>query len=446
MSIIRKAFFGKPAQCGKPVIIDFNSMLQNNPVVFYNFGQEDYIKRGYSQNAEVYKIIKKITDKCAISVPYLYIDNGDVKSRKYRNFRQSSVATEHIKKNLWVAKALEYADEGEQLSKLLKQPNEYQSWIEMIELFRIFYFVQGEAFLIRETADDKGLAVSLSVAPANMMRHEVGGDGQISRWILDLGRGKSRTFEGDDLKDVFQLKMANPNFDPSGTHLRGMSPLLAGLKYLQLDDYSLEAWLKSMQNEGAKGIVSPNHNNPDLWLTEPQVKATEERVEQKIHGAHNKNKVVVSGMPLQYTQIGLSPDALNIIQGMDAAQVRLCDLWGVPPVLFNPEPTYANQPVAAKRLVNDVILPYLNKEEDALNRWLVEPFAIAENKKFIIDYDTSLFDELRPTDDEIKALERKTSLNELRVMLGYDEYESGDKDPADMIFIQSGFVPLDDFN
>ena len=443
MSIIRKAFFGSQS---KPIVIDYNRLLQNNPVVFYNYDQEDFIEKGYSSNAEVYKIVKKITDKCAIAEPWLYIDNGNVKALKYRKFRTSSDPVQHIKKNLYVAKTLDFAPETDTLSKLLKQPNQYQSWREMMELFRIFYFVQGEAFLIRETDDNSDVAIEINVAPANWMHHKMGADGQISEWILDLGNGNTRTFEGDDINQVFQLKMANPNYDPSGSHLRGMSPLMAGLKYLQLDDSSIEAWVKTMQNEGAKGILSPNHNNIEQWLTPEQQKQTEKAVDNKIHGAKNKNRVVVSAMPLQYTQIGMSPDAMNIIQGMNSAEAKLCDLWGVPPVLFNPEPTYANQPVAAKRFINDVILPYLNKEEDALNRWLVEPFAKAEGKKYIIDYDTSLFDELKPSLDEIDALLKTSPINEVRIMLGYDEYEVGNDNPANQLFISQGLVPIDDFS
>ena len=154
--------------------------------------------------------------------------------------------------------------------------------------------------------------------------------------------------------------MPNPVFDASGTQLRGMSPLLAGLKYLQLDDSAIQSWIKSVENEGAKGLISPNHAVPNLWLTPDQVENTQATVETKIHGADNKNKIVVSGMPLQYTHIGLSPDALNIVKGLEHAGVKLCDLWNVPAVLFDPNPTYQNAREGRLRLVMDVVLPYLS--------------------------------------------------------------------------------------
>src|SRR5690554_2081660 len=51
------------------------------PVVFYNYGQEDFVKKGYAENAEVYSIIKKITDTANIATPYIYVDKEGVKSR-----------------------------------------------------------------------------------------------------------------------------------------------------------------------------------------------------------------------------------------------------------------------------------------------------------------------------------------------------------------------------
>ena len=67
---------------------------------------------------------------------------------------------------------------------------------------------------------------------------------------------------------------------------------------MQLDDKAQEAWIKSVENEGAKGIISPNHNNPEAWLTPEQVTLTDKSIKDKIEGVGNRGRVVVSGMPL----------------------------------------------------------------------------------------------------------------------------------------------------
>ena len=438
MNLIQKAFFGSRASkaVGK---VDFNSLIQNTPVVFYNFDKHDFIEKGYTSNAEVYKIVRKIVDKLQVADPYVYVEKSN-KYTKYKKYRYSKVPTEHIKKSLYVAKSLDYADSNSDLVRLLEKPNDTQTFSELRELMDIFYSVQGECFVVRETELNSDIPISIKVLPANHVQHIYDHrENKIVGWVVNWGNGLIQRFE---VEDVLHLKMANPFYDVNGEHLRGMSPLLAGLKYLQLDDVSIEAWVKSMQNEGAKGIVSPNHADPKLWLNKEQVDATNKNIQEKIHGFENRNKIAVSGMPLQYTQIGMSPDALNIIEGMRESQINLCDLWGVPSVLFDPNPTYQNQKEANKRFLGEVILPYLDKQEDKFNQWLVEPFRKRDGKNYVIDYDTSVYDELKPSLDDMKALSEILVKNEMRIIQGYDTL---DTPAADLLFINSGQVPINDF-
>lgn len=438
MNLIQKAFFGN--HVSKAVgRVDFNSLIQNTPVVFYNFDKHDFIEKGYTHNAEVYKIVRKIIDKLQVADPYVYIEKNN-NYTKYKKHRYSKVPTEHIKKSLYVAKSLDYADANSDLVRLLEKPNDTQTFAELRELMDIFYFVQGECFLIRETELNSDIPTSIKVLPSNQVQHVYDHrENKIVGWVVNWGKGLTQRVE---VEDVLHLKMANPFYDVNGEHLRGMSPLLAGLKYLQLDDVSIEAWVKSMQNEGAKGIVSPNHADPKLWLDKKQVEATNKNIQEKIHGFENRNKIAVSGMPLQYTQIGMSPDALNIIEGMRESQINLCDLWGVPSVLFDSNPTYQNQKEASKRFLGEVILPYLDKQEDKLNRWLVEPFRKRDGKNYVIDYDTSTYDELKPSLDDMKALSEILTKNEMRIIQGYDTLKTS---AADLLFINSGQVPINDF-
>ena len=200
-----------------------------------------------------------------------------------------------------------------------------------------------------------------------------------------------------------------------------------------------------MENEGAKGIVSPNHADPKLWLNKDQVETTEKALDKKIHGFQNRNKIAVSGMPLQYQQIGMSPDALNIIEGMREAQINLCDLWGLPPELFATDNTHDNQREASARFLTEVILPFLDKEEDALNKWLVDPFRERDGKNYVLDYDTSMYEELKPTFEQIEAMARYSTTDEMRILFGYDAYDINTTNPAEMIFIEGGKVPINDF-
>jgi HK97 family phage portal protein len=423
----------------------YSRLIQNRNLVLYNFDPEknDFIVKGYGQNAEVYKIINKIVTKCNAVETILYNDTGEKSALKYKKYLKSTIPIDAAKGRIYRAKALDIIeDEDNDLLQLLKRPNNYQSWREMMELFRIFYFVQGEAFLYRETALYSDIALSLHVAPANWMTPVFSDDPQniIKGWKLKMHGGVKRTL---DVEDVFHLKMTNPIFTEDGEQLRGLSPLVAGLKYLQLDDKSIETWIKSIENEGAKGIISPNTSNPDFWLQPEQVKLLDKEIDDRIVGVKNKNKIVASSMPLQYTQIGLSPDALSVIQALEHSQINLCDLWGVPATLFDPNPTYQNQKEAGLQFVRNVVIPYLEKEEQKLNEWLVKPFSERDNKNYYIDNDTSQFDELAISLDDRQSLAKILTLNEMRIIEGYDTI---DNPYADEVFIEPGRVPLSDMD
>jgi HK97 family phage portal protein len=424
----------------------YSQLVNHQAVVFYDFNCEDYIKKGYCANAEVYSIIKKIVDK-ANSVPcYLYIDKNDEKSVKARKLKVNKSSSEphiHAQYKLYVNKALDYASPSSDLAKLIENPNDHQTWAELNELFDIFYFAQGEAFLYRETAEDSDIALSLHVAPSNLMTPVFGGtfDDVITGWKLkNFVDSTSRTL---DAKDVFHLKMANPQFDQYGSQLRGMSPLLAGLKFLTQNDEGLKSWANIMKNEGVKGIVSPDVTEPQKWITPEQLKPTKEEMDRSVNGNLNAGKVTVSAMPLKYDAMGLSPQAMNIVEGLKYSGLKLCNLWGVPGVLFEADPTYQNKKEGRKEFVSDVILPYQGKKESALNRWLVAPFVRRDKIQYVLDYDSSQFEELKLNLSDIEALLKIYTYNEVRVMNGGDELE---EEYANQLFIDSGKVPLSDFS
>src|SRR5690554_1304554 len=117
----------------------------NSPVMFYNFNQEDYIKEGYAANAEVYSIIKKITDKCNVAEPFIYIDKEGVKSKSLATSKSNRGNPLGLARHkLAVKAALDYADNDNDLSRLIKNPNDTETWRELITLLRVFYFVRSE--------------------------------------------------------------------------------------------------------------------------------------------------------------------------------------------------------------------------------------------------------------------------------------------------------------
>ncbi|GHE34839.1 phage portal protein [Sphingobacterium griseoflavum] len=420
----------------------YSNLVGFNNVVFYNYTCADYIVKGYKESPEIYTIVNKIVRKASVAPVYLYEEKPDQKAAPYRNSKKSRDKMEIKKHKIYVTKALEFVDGENDLQKLLDQPNSKQTWRELTEMARLFYNTQGETFFYRDTPLDSDIAMHLYCAPANLMMPVYGGgdvNEPIVGWQLNLLNGNTLTL---DAKDVLQIKMANPEYNSMGSQDRGMSPIQVGQRHLQLNEAALKSWINSEENEGAKGLISPNHPDPKLWLNPEQRLEVAKSVEDKIHGTENKNKVVVSGMPLQYTSMALSPAALGTLEALKFTGYKLPWLWGINPVLFSENPIQHNLEEAKLSFVTDVVIPYLSLEEDALNRWLVKPFSDRDGRDYKIDYDVSVYDELKLSTDEVDALLKVCSINEVRVMLGYDER---DEEMANEIFIDQGKVPLSDY-
>lgn len=421
----------------------YGPLVGFNDVVFYNYSNEDYIKKGYKSNPEVFAIVNKIVQKTLVPPIYLYEEKPDQKAMKYKSSKKSRDIMELNKHKIYVTKALEFTEKAQDLQALLANPNNKQTWREMSELGRIFYQLQGEYFIYRETAIDSDIALSLHVCPANLMVQVYGGDdvnNAIVGWKLNMLNGMIRTL---DAKDVLLIKRANPEFDSMGSQDRGMSPLEAGQKFLQLNEVSTKAWINSTENEGAKGILSPGDVDQKYWLNPTQVESTQQRFDEKINGVDNKNRVITIGMPIRYTSMALSPVALGVLEALKYSGFKLPMLFNVSPVLFESNPIQHNLEEAKLSLVTDNAVPYLAIEEDALNRWLVKPFSDRDGRNYRVDYDISVYDELKLSVDQVDALLKVLTINEVRIMLGYDE---SDEEYANQIFVTSGMVPLKDYS
>ena len=100
---------------------------------------------------------------------------------------------------------------------------------------------------------------------------------------------------------------------------------------------------------------------------------------------------------------------------------------------------------ARKAAITDAVLPELTALRDALNQWLVPGWSKEDNKKYFLDFDTSVYAELQ---DDMKSLvewlEKAWWIdpNEKRVQMSYEA-----KGPEfDECFIPAGITPLSQSN
>ena len=411
--------------------------FNNSVVVWYDGKQETFINEGYRGNAMVYSIIRKIADKSKGCELQVFKESKNAKA--YKEKKKSSDDLVRVQAKIY-KKELDLVSDSDPVCKLMKNPNPYQTWKEFLDVMSVWYNTTGEVF-IYGFAPDKGVNAGkfqeLWVMPSNYVEIIQGNMFQpVKGYKLAIG---DQTIE-IPMEEVLHIKTPNLIWDIQGTQLRGQSPLLAGLKFMQKNNESVTAGLKAMQNEGAKGIISPNLQNPDLWPNPEQRAKIDQRVDERINGSENRNRVITSSIPLKYDSIGLSPVALDIVNSMKYDDEKLCGLWGLSPALFVPNATDQNFKHAQKGLVTDVVLPQLTHFEEKLTEWIQSRFG----NEYIIDFDTSTYAELQP---DLKLLfdtygkSFAFTGNELRVMAGWEEKDSPELEAH---WIGQNMVPASD--
>ena len=55
--------------------------LYNVPLTLYSWEAKDFVEKGYTKNANVYKIVQTIIQKLSVAYLELYFDNGDDKAK-----------------------------------------------------------------------------------------------------------------------------------------------------------------------------------------------------------------------------------------------------------------------------------------------------------------------------------------------------------------------------
>jgi phage portal protein BeeE len=425
----------------------YQYQINNNGIVWFDTqNRSKYIQEGYQANATVYAIVNKIATKLVAADLQVFRNRPDGKG-KYKRLKQSKDPLQIAAAKAFRFKELEAVDsETDPLRMLLRNPNKTQAWGEFLNLVSVMYETTGEVFIYRVTPGigrNKDLAQALYVMPSDLT-DLVGGDWRnpVSGYKLRIGQ---TTLE-IPYENVLHLKKPNPHFDLTGTQLRGMPPLMAGYKLVTANSAAIEALTRTLQNEGVKGIVVPDVQDPKYWLQPEQKVKLDQRLEEQANGSDNRNRIISASMPLKFVGMGLSPSNMALAEALEMTDKPLANLWGLNPVLFDPNATLANLSEAKKQLVTDVCIPFLNTLEEKLMAWLVPPFKAATGIDYVLDFDTTIYPELQP-DMEIVAKvygnNPAFTWNELRAMLNWE----ASQDPmADKHWVSSNLIPADDFS
>tara|TARA_Y100000592_G_scaffold5395_2_gene7695 strand:+ start:6541 stop:8928 length:2388 start_codon:yes stop_codon:yes gene_type:complete len=405
-----------------------------------NENDDNYIRKGYQKNPTIYSLINLIT-KTAVAVPFIIYEKKDEDALKQYKALTSGIVNDDslIKANMIKKHAL-IKTEHTPLHDILDRPNPAQSYATFMTEVIAFGKLTGNRFIYGIGPDTREGKVfnELYALPSHLVEIKSNGIFEpVSKYCMSYGRNQY-DIEADD---VLHIADFNPDYDGSGSHLYGQSPLLSGLRSMTSNNEAVETGLKYLQNQTARGILT----SEDESLTPTQAQQLKDAFRRNYQGSHNAGDVIVTPKKLSWTNFGLSAGDLQLLETYNASIKDLCNIFSVPAVLLNnmESSTYNNMREAKKALYQNCVIPELDKLRDELNRWLVPLYG----ENLFLDFDYNSISELQQEQEKIVSQLSQSywlSNNEKRMAMGYGLDE--EKEIMNDFLVPSNLIPISDLD
>lgn len=324
----------------------------------------------------------------------------------------SSVVTAPI---MWIQRALPEADlticrelpDGEEeyledhpMLQLIKTPNEFYGDIVLWMATLLSLLIDGNAYwvIIRNGA---GRPAELWWTPHWMIEPMWPADGSkfISHYRYTPGGGGGQI----DLlfDDVIHFRHGiNPR-----NMRKGLSPLDGVIREIFIDLESSNFVASLLRNMGVPGVViSPKGGG---MAAPDDVEATKTWFKQAF-GGDNRGGPLVMGAPTDVQPYGFNPQQLNMSEGRDVAEERVCACLGIPAAVVGFGAGLQQTKVGAtmeemrKLAWNNGVLPFARMLADELQRSLLPQFGDMTGME--VEWDTS--DVIALQEDEDKRSDR----------------------------------------
>jgi HK97 family phage portal protein len=230
--------------------------------------------------------------------------------------------------------------------------------------------------------------------------------------------------------DIRHIKSFNPLDD-----WYGMSPLMAGAYAVDQHNESMQ-WMQSLLQNGA--APSGAMELGEGALTDDQFNRLKAEIDEKYTGSTNAGRPMLLEGGLKWTQMGLSPVDVAIIETKYSAARDVSLALGVPPLLLNipGDSTYSNYKEARLAFYEETVIPLAEYIRDELNAWLSPLF-----NGVTLDIDLDKIPAIAEKRRELWVMADSSSdltINEKREMKGYDKLPAG----GDEILVSSSMIPL----
>ena len=351
-------------------------------------------------------------------------------------YRKNVIAYQAINKTAMAVASIPWVvrrPNGDELTdhpmlKLIENPNPMQSRYEFLQALVGFYRISGNGYM--EKVAVRGVPKELYALRSDRMAVKPSATGIPSGYTYGVGQN-TVTWDVDNrtgMGDIRHLKTFNPLDD-----WYGLSPIEAGAYAVDQHNETMKAIQATLQN----GMTPSGAMESQDELSDEQFNRMKAEIDEKYTGARNAGRPLLLEGGLKWTQMGLSPYDMAIIETKYSAARDVSLALGVPPLLLNipGDSTYSNYKEARLAFYEETVIPLAHYIRDELNAWLGPAFGGVE-----LDVDLDQVPAIADKRLELWTMADQANdltINERRKIKGYDQVEGGDT-----VYIPSNLIPL----
>lgn len=418
----------------------------NNDIPSVNPDSFNYIKDGHMTVSAMYECIDLIMKKVVSSPAIAYEVKSAQGLKMYDNLSKSDNIIDRAKAMRMKSDVMEEVL-IKPIQDLLDNPNDRQTWDEMIGLATVLYLATGNALIYGNGSDGKikskqwSEIFALPYAPNDITI--TGGNGifdPINEYKINpRGSESIATFSADVIEHI---KTVNPQWDGTGGNKFGMAPMRAYCRKLVRERLGDDQANLILNNGGVMQFVSPK-NKEDQMTSEARV-SLKESMQDAMSSKEKIARIIPSTIPVEVSNIGLPTADLQLLELSKASREDVYRGYHVPLTYASTDQaSYNNANAHGKQLIYNAVAPICEVFSRALTNFIAKPHNTA-SKKYIIRFDymslPELSQDMKETAEWLEKCDDITP-NEKREVKGFGRL---DHDGMDEVWINRSKVRMQD--
>jgi HK97 family phage portal protein len=252
-------------------------------------------------------------------------------------------------------------DAAHPVARLLRRPNERQTWSDFIEMTMAEVLLRGNALAIIES-DGAGRPVALHPVPWSFVQPQLLPSGRLAFDVVQMsnqwgGTGRPRRVFADE---CFHLKDRSDDGYIGRSRISRAPDVIGNAAGLQ--EWSGSMWRNQATPSGAIML--------EAALQQPQLDRLRAQFDQGFTGAGNARRVMILDNKAKWQALSVSPEDAEVLASRKFSVEELCRLFGVPPPLVQDysRNTFTNAATAGLWFAQFTLAPWCKKIEAEFQR------------------------------------------------------------------------------